>query len=169
MSLDLNKGPGPDGLPPCMLVNCASTLLLPLTMLYNCSLSTGTFPELWKRSFLVPVFKSGARNKVENYRGIAIISSIPKLFEKLVLDVMELTVISRLNDEKHGFVKGRSTVTNLVLYSSFLVNGIEGGGQVDSIYTDFSRAFDRVNHHLLLLKLERHGLRVHYFAGSILI
>lgn len=103
--LDPSKGPGPDGLPPSLLINCASEFLLPLTIMYNCSLRTGIFPELWKRSYLVPVFKNGARNNVKNYRGIAIISAIPKLFEKLVLEKIELIVLSRLNDEQHGFVK----------------------------------------------------------------
>lgn len=73
------------------------------------------------------------------------------------------SILSRLNEEQHGFVKRQLTVTNLVLYS-FLLGGIEGGGQVDSIYTDFSKAFDRVDHHLLVLNLERYG-----FHGFLLL
>lgn len=85
VSLDPNKGPGPDGLPPTLLIKCAFTLLLPLTILFNHSLCLDTFSGRWKMSFLVPVFKNGARNKLENYRGIAIIWAIPKLFERFGL------------------------------------------------------------------------------------
>jgi hypothetical protein len=58
-----------------------------------------------------------------------------------------------LADCQHGFVKGRSTVSNLIEYSTFVLKSIEDGCQVDSIYTDFSKAFDKVRHRLLLDKM----------------
>jgi hypothetical protein len=64
---------------------------------------------------------------------------------------------------QHGFFKGRSTVTNLIEFTSYVLNCMENGVQVDAIYTDFSKAFDKVIHRLLLRKLAKLG-----FGGSFL-
>jgi hypothetical protein len=81
---------------------------------------------------------------VSNYRGIAILSVVGKLFELLVYRHMYEDLKSQLADCQHGFVKNRSTVSNLLEYSSFVLKSIEDGCQVDSIDTDFSKAFDKV-------------------------
>jgi hypothetical protein len=85
------------------------------------------------------LFKSGDKRNISNYHGIPILWAIPKLFEKLVSDVITPIISLSISDEQHGFVGGRSTVSE-----------IEDGLQVDVVYTDFSKAYDRVNHGLLL-------------------
>jgi hypothetical protein len=86
-----------------------------------------------------------------------ILSAIPKLFEKIICDVV--TPINRpsISDEQYGLVGGRSTVTSLVEFSNFVLSEMEDGLQVDVVYTDtdFSKAFDRVNHGLLVGTLTR--------------
>jgi hypothetical protein len=62
---------------------------------------------------------------------------------------------------QHGFMKNRSTIANLLEYASFVLNSIEDGNQVDSIYTDFSKAFDRVRHQLLLNEIEYRACKMH--------
>jgi hypothetical protein len=102
-----------------------------------------------------------------NYRGIVILSAIVrKLFELLVYRFVYEDLRGRLADFQHGFVKGKSTV-------SFVLKSIEDGCQVDSIYKNFSNAFDRVRHSLLLDKMSsdvepsrRQWLRS-YFSGRI--
>jgi hypothetical protein len=109
---------------------------------------------MWKLSFVTPIFKSGKCNDVSNYRGIAILSTVGKLFELLVYRHMYEDLKGQLADSQHGFVKDRSTVSNLLEYSSFFVlKSIEDGCQVDSIYTDSSKAFDKLRHRLLLDKM----------------
>lgn len=157
--LKIDKGPGPDQIPPSFLTNCAYNLSEPLYHIFNQSLLMGEFPDKWKYSFLTPVHKNGSRNDVKNYRGIAILSSIPKLFEKLLCDKITPKISPLLNDEQHGFLKNRSTQTNLTIFSSSVIKSMECGLQTDAIYTDFSKAFDRVSHRLLFLKLERFGIR----------
>jgi hypothetical protein len=103
-----------------------------------------------KESYVVPLFKSGDKRNISNYRGIFILSAIPKLFEKLVCDVITPIIRPSISDEQHGFVGGRSAVTSLVEFSNFVLSEIEDGLQVDAVYTDFSKAFDRVNHGLLV-------------------
>jgi hypothetical protein len=80
---------------------------------------------------------------VLNYRGIAILSTVGKFFELLVYRHMYEDLKGQLVDCRHGFVEGRSTVSNLLEYSSFVLKSIDDGCQVDSIYTDFSKAFDK--------------------------
>jgi hypothetical protein len=120
LNLDSNKGPGPDSVPPSTLKNCASAFALPLIcLLFNRSLAYCVFPDSWKLSFVTPFFKNGKRNDVSNYRGIAILSTVGKLFELLVYMYEDLK--SQLADCQHGFFKGRSTVSNLLEYSSFVL------------------------------------------------
>jgi retron-type reverse transcriptase len=87
---------------------------------------------------------------VEDYRGVAILSTIPKRFKLLVYRGMYIDLKNLMSINQHGFMKHRSTITNLLEYASFVLNSIVDGNQVGSIHTDFSKAFDRVRHHLLL-------------------
>jgi hypothetical protein len=89
LDLDSSKGPGPDGAP-----------------LFNRSLASSVFRDRWKLSFVTPIFKSGKRNDVSNYRGIAILSTVDKLFEILVYRYMYEDLNGQLADCQHGFVKG---------------------------------------------------------------
>jgi hypothetical protein len=104
----------------------------------------------WKLSYVTPIFKKGRPNSVEDYRWAAILSAIPKCFELLVYRTMYDDLKNLISVNQHGFMKNRSTVTNLLEYASFVLNSIEEGWQVDSVYTDFSKAFDRVRHQLVL-------------------
>jgi hypothetical protein len=142
LGLDVNKGPGPDGITPAILKRLASVVIVLLTFVFNLSLSAGVFPTIWKESFVVPLFKSGDRRDVSCYRGISILSVMPKLFEKMVYDRITPVVRPAISDAQHGFVKGRSTVSNLVQFTNGIIGEIEDGWQVDGVYTDFSKAFD---------------------------
>jgi hypothetical protein len=101
-------------------------------------------------SYVTQTFKKDRRNNVEDYRGVAILSEIPKRFELLVYTEMYNDLKNLMSINQHGFMKNRLTITNLLEYASFVLNSFEDGNQVDSIYTDFSKAFDRVRHQLLL-------------------
>lgn len=158
-SLEPKTSSGPDKIPPIFLKNCAHSLSVPLNILFNKSLSTGSFPQIWKLSYLTPVFKSGDQSFVENYRPICILSSIPKLFEKLILNKISFILNSCITTCQHGFVSGRSTLTNLTLYENFISNALSHNQQVDSIYTDFSKAFDKVCHKILINKLSKLGIK----------
>lgn len=157
LELDGNKGAGPDNLPPFFLKMSADALCRPIHDIFVQSFESGYFPLSWKKSFLMPIHKNGRRDVVTNYRGIAILSTIPKLFEKLIYDQISTSIVSILHPSQHGFESGKSTTTNLFEYCSSILNHIAAQTQVDAIYTDFSKAFDRVDHGLLLHKLKRLG------------
>lgn len=157
-SLDVNKGAGPDNIPPKFLRNTAATLSRPLSLIFEMSLRDGQLPKLWKISYLTPIHKSGRRDVVTNYRGIAKLSVMPKLFEKLICDFLTPLILPVLHRSQHGFIRKKSTNTNLIEYCTTLIRNMSDGFQTDVLYTDFSKAFDKVNHNLLLLKLELLGL-----------
>lgn len=151
--LDSSTSVGPDGIPNIILKDFLVYLSEPLLYLFNLSLSSGVFPCAWKSSYIIPVFKKGNKDRVENYRPIAKLSAIPKLFESIVCEFLTYQCKSLISSKQHGFVKGRSTSTALVSFTSFVNHSLENGCQVDCIYTDFSKAFDKICHKTLLFKL----------------
>jgi hypothetical protein len=154
---------GPDGVPPVFIKGAMRGLSFPLYLLFNRSLTEGIFPTKWKHSFLVPIFKSGDKQDVTNYRPICIQSSIPKLLEKVILNKISSSIYNIISPLQHGFMPSRSTQTNLVVYEEYVIRAFSERRQVDSIYTDFSKAFDRVKHHILIKKLTGMGI-----CGSLL-
>lgn len=153
---------GPDGIPNFLLKQCVCTIVPPLHILFNKSLESSTFPDPWKESNIVPLFKSGKKDLIENYRSICIQSAIPKLLDCLIGKQLSWQCKGLLSQEQHGFSQNRSTVTNLVTYQSDILHNMEERKQTDSIYTDFSKAFDRVDHHILLQKLQQFGFNLNF-------
>lgn len=161
--LDASKGAGPDQIPPSFVKRCGKELCTPLSIIFNKSLTNGVFPSRWKMAHIVPIFKNGDKSRCENYRPISILSCFAKLFESLVHTQLYSHFKPLIPENQHGFIKGRSTVTNLLVYKNYLCKAFATGGQVDSIYTDFSKAFDKVSHRLLCNKLATCGIH-----GSLL-
>jgi hypothetical protein len=102
LKLDVSKGAGPDGISPLILKNCASAFARPLSLLFNRSLSTCVFPEIWKLSYVTPIFKKG--NNVEDYRGVVILSALLKRFELLVYRTMYEDLKNLICVNQHGFM-----------------------------------------------------------------
>lgn len=155
--LKFSNRSGPDNIPSCILINCAEFFAVPLTRIFNMSIRYGYFPSIWKKSFIIPFYKSGTKSDIINYRGIAKLSIIPKLFEKMVTECISHQVSSLLSSAQHGFRKGCSTTTNLLQLTTIINRGFVQRKQTDIVYTDFSKAFDKVNHKLLLKKLNTMG------------
>ena len=106
-SIDGSKGAGPDCLPPIFFKNCAESLALPARIIFNRSISEGSFPSAWKSAAIVPVHKAGSIHDVKNYRAISILSCLPKVFESLVHDSLYPKVHHIISEWQHGFVKKR--------------------------------------------------------------
>lgn len=149
---------GPDGIPPYFLKLCSPSLAMPISIIFQMSLNSGCFPQLWKSTFVFPLFKSNNKSDICNYRPICCFCCLGKIFESIIADCLLLNFKNVISQQQHGFYPGRSTETNLLLFTNFTVNCIENGGQVDTVYTDFRKAFDRVNHKLLIEKLHYYGI-----------
>ena len=158
MSLDVTKGPGSDGIPPIFWRNCAESLAVPIAALFNISLQEYIFPSKWKEAHIVPIYKKGSKTNIENYRGISILNTIGKVFEKIVYNSIYPIIVKGVPNNQHGFLGKRSTVTNLACFANYVLPNMDRGGQVDVIYTDFEKAFDRVDHVILLRKLQDLGI-----------
>lgn len=147
----------PDGVPSAVLTKCSNSLSSPLTYIFNLSLENADFPDIWKKSYVTPIHKKGRKNLIENYRPIAKLSPIPKLFEAIICDSLSFQCRHLISKNQHGFVRNRSTVTNVVEFTNHCISSMEDGFQVDTIYTDFSKAFDRLSHQVLIYKLKLLG------------
>lgn len=156
--LDLQKSPGPDGIPPVFIKNCMFNITTPLLIIYKLSLESCTFPERWKLSHIVPIHKSGDRTDVANYRPISKISIFAKMLEKIVYEDILITAKNIIIEEQHGFCPQKSLETNLLCFSHHVCNTIDNQGQMDCVYTDFSKAFDKINHRRLIERLAGVGV-----------
>lgn len=154
---------GSDGMSEIFVKKCGGLLFAPLKFLYNKSIKTGVFPKVWKESFVTPVFKSGVVSEVENYRPITILGSFAKIFDSIIATKFNDYFISTIINEQHGFVKNKSTLSNLLFFCDYITDSLNSSYQVDCLYLDFQKAFDSVNHVILIEKLINLGLR-----GSIL-
>ena len=158
--LDPSKAQGHDEIHPAILKSLAPVIGAPLATLFNKSLAERTLPEDWKRAIIVPIHKGGTKEEVTNYRPVSLLPVALKVMERLLRDriVKHLTENGLLRNEQHGFTKNRSCLTNLLTCLDEVTNRVDNGEQVEICYLDFRKAFDSVNHRLLLAKLRTNNL-----------
>ena len=149
---------GPDNIPAFIVKDCAHIFARPLTIIFNLSLKSQKFPDVWKFSRLCPVYKKDNKYNAENYRPITIICNFAKVFEFTLNVPLTRHVQNQIVTNQHGFVSGRSTETNLTCLTQYVSEKLDDNKQVDVIYTDFSKAFDRLDHGILVQKLDKLGL-----------
>jgi hypothetical protein len=150
-----------EGLSIKILKQVAMELSIPLTHLYNLSLRSGKFPEKLKTSRIVPLHKGGDPELCDNYRPIALLSSISKTLEKIVSIKLtnHLELHGLLYPGQFGFQRFKSTEHNLIRVVNFISENIEKGNFVLGIFLDLKKAFDLVSHDILLKKLDNLGVR----------
>lgn len=156
-SLKPKKSRGPDGLPPYIFKACQELLSPVLTQLFNLCVANLEFPSRWKVSKICPILKKGDTSMVENYRPVALLSTPAKIFERLLYERILAHVKPFLTLRQHGFMHKRSTATNLLEITESISRSINSNSQLDVVYTDFSKAFDSVDHDILLFKLHELG------------
>ena len=158
-ALDSSKSMGRDGVSPFVLKSCADAFATPLRILFTKSLACGQLPEQWRTANVTPLFKKGSKMEASNYRPVSLTSVPCKLMERVVKGLMT----KHLHDhgliavEQHGFVANRACVTNLLETQDIITRAQEEGLDVDVLYTDFSKAFDRVPTVKLIDKLKAYG------------
>ena len=163
---------GPDGLAAIFLKKCKEPLARPLFCLWRKCLDQGITPSKLKEGHIIPIHKGGHQGIPANYRPVALTSHVIKIFEKVVRKYIAqfLDDNNKMNDGQHGFRLGRSCLSELLIHYDRIVEILEAGSNVDSIYLDFAKAFDKVDHGIILKKMSLLGIRgrLHQWIKSFL-
>ena len=161
LKLDVSKSAGPDGITTKLLKECSEYLVVPLTMIFRKSLETGDVPLAWREANVCPIYKKGTKTNPLNYRPVSLTSVVGKVFETLIRDalVKHATENTIIKLQQHGFMKKKSTLTNLLEYLEALTKAKSDKIPVDINYLDCSKAFDTVPHRRLITKLEALGVQ----------
>ena len=160
-SLDLSKASGPDCIPVIVLKNCEPEFSYILARLFNFCLRDSCFPNCWKESSVVPVFKNvGDRSDPKNYRPISLLPVVSKVFERLINNkvVKHLERTELFSDFQYGFRSSRSTGDLLTVVTDRIAKAFDNCGATRAIALDISKAFDRVWHAGLLHKIKSYGI-----------
>lgn len=158
--LNDNKSCGPDGIHPKILKSCAEVIAPYLTLIFQQSLDSGKLPSDWLLANVCPIFKSGSKSDPANYRPISLTCVCSKLMEHIISSSLMTFLIENnvLLNSQHGFRKGLSCETQLLMTYHDIAEKLDRGKQMDLVFLDFSKAFDRVPHQRLLLKLKSYGV-----------
>lgn len=165
--LKSNSPGGPDGLPSTFFKGCSLSLCAPLAKLFNISMATGTVPSIWLKANVIPVFKGkGSKSNPEGYRPISLTCISCKLMERIICEsiICYLTKHKLISNDQHGFLRKRSTATQLIRVVKYYVEALDSGKSVDVIFLDLRKAFDSVCHDKLLTKLQGYG-----FSDNLII
>ena len=157
-----NKSSGLNTISPIILKKLKSKISVPLSCLFNLSFETGIFPEILKYAKIIPVHKlKGSILDIQNYRPISLLSNIDKLFEKIMHSRVTsfLETYQCIYPLQFGFRKKHSTTHALINIIELIKPALDQSKFACGIFVDFSKAFDTVDHNILLQKLSHYGIR----------
>lgn len=159
-SLKNSNSVGPDLFSTKIIKKFAHLLAVPLCHLINECFSQECFPNILKLSKVIPLFKKGDVMQLSNYRPISLLSIFSKIFEKLLANriVHFLESYNILSKNQHGFHRNRSTLSALASILNYIYKNLDQGNKVMAVFVDLSKAFDCVDHDILLKKIECYGL-----------
>ena len=160
-NIDPNSTAGPEGVSAKFLREMKDSIAVPLAIIMRKSMDQCEIPDILKLAYVTPIHKGGSRMNPENYRPVSLTSHIMKVFERVVkVNLIEhLGKHGLINKGQHGFVKGRSTQTQLLEHFCRVYEALEEGARMDTVYLDFAKAFDKVDHNILMEKIAKNKIK----------
>jgi endonuclease V-like protein UPF0215 family len=134
---------------------------VPLEIIFNKSIIEGTFPESMKQAHIIPIYKTGSKSETNNYRPVALLSCISKILEKIIHKRLYKfwEKIELFNPNQYGFRPQRNTSNAISAFIGNILNNLENNEYTIGLLIDFSKAFDTIDHSILLHKLNTYGIR----------
>ena len=159
-NLNPHKATGPDQISSRFLNSMSNVLAPVLTIIFQESLDKGQIPEDWKKAYVAPIFKKGDKATASNYRPVSLTSICCKVLEHIIHSQLmnHLELNNFISDQQHGFRKRRSCESQLIITVDDLSRGLNRHQQIDAVTLDFSKAFDKVPHKRLAVKLQHYGI-----------
>ena len=158
--LDVNKSMGPDGVHPKLIkyLSQDQSFVDAIVLLFRACITERCIPEVWKTAIVVALYKKGSVHNPNEYRPVSLTCILCKVYEKLVREYILEGIEKAISSKQHGFTRGRSCLSNLLETIDVVNDLLAEGGCADILYFDFSKAFDSVPHHRLLIKLKGFGI-----------
>ena len=160
-AMNNKRSAGYDDISNFILKGIISSIADPLSYIFNKSLSSGVFPDFMKIAKVFPLFKKGDDSDICNYRPISLLSSLSKILEKLIFTrtINFLNLHNVFTNSQFGFRQKHSTIHALLKFIDHAAHTIDNHSHLIGIFLDFSKAFDTINHEILLYKLSHYGIR----------
>ena len=160
-SLKDSESVGIDEIPIKIIKSVAAVIMEPLSKIINCCLVTGIFPDKLKIARVCPIYKSGDKSDLSNYRPVSVLNGFSKIFEKIIYARITDYVCKNeiINPSQFGFRSGHSTYMALLNLYDKVSEAIDNNEYCIGVFIDLSKAFDTIKHDILLKKLELYGIR----------
>ena len=160
-SLCKSKSSGPNSIPTFLLHLLKNEIATPLNNIFNLSFRLGVHPDILKVSKTIPIYKKGSRLLVSNYRPISLLSNLNKILEKIVHSRVYafLEEFKCIYSLQFGFRKKHSTNHALIQITETIRQALDDKKMACGVFVDLQKAFDTVNHDILIAKLEHYGIR----------
>ena len=160
LAMPTNKAPGIDKIPMRVVKDSLPVILPSLSSIINTSFVKGTFPLLWKMAEVTPILKDGDHEQANNNRPVSLLPILSKVCEKVTLSQFMTFLESkqRLSTEQSGNKRFHSTETSLIETTDVILEGIDKQKVTAVVLLDMSKAFDSLDHRILLLKLQDIGV-----------
>ena len=155
-----------NSLPVCILKNCKFSLAKPLKLFCEKSFHSGIVPNDYKFQQITPIFKKGSKTDASNFRPVVLTPHEIKIMERVIREklVKYFEENKILNSNQHGFRKNRSCLTQLLYHTQNIHNQLLTNDSIDSIYLDYAKAFDKIDHGILMKKLKFYGVPNQYLT-----